>query len=417
MLATSATEKRENFFETGCLPKKNNKLLKSAAVYGPNAAGKTNFITAIIALEQLVLTSHRNQVEEKLRPIVPFKLDEFSASEPTSFEIVFLKNDKRFLYTLRVDTVKVHDECLYVWENNRKKALFERHNTVDFVFPGSTHKTEKDKAKEEVYLEQTLENILFLSQATKLKNSEVTDAYKWFLENCRKISSKHNSSGFTANRVLQDENFKKRLQKYIITADLGIDDIQVNEEELEKPPYLDEVVNLIGKHSKVSPEDLNSAFNFPAKVTETRTIHSYVDSNNNTKLVDFELSWESEGTQKFYCLLGPIDQVLEKGYTLFIDELDVHLHPKLARKIVELFNCTETNPKNAQLICSTHNTNLLDQDLFRRDQVWFVDKNRNTKSSEVYALSEFNNIRKDLKLEKSYLQGRFGAVPLLDDWV
>lgn len=145
-------------------------------------------------------------------------------------------------------------------------------------------------------------------------------------------------------------------------------------------------------------------------------VHSIKDKNGNIVSHEFGLGQESDGTQKFFGILGPWLDALLHGYTIVIDELDMKLHTLLVKKLIEMFLDPDINKKNAQLIFTTHDTNLLDSDLLRRDQIWFAEK-KEDKSTDLYSLYDFGGVRKNISIEKGYLQGKYGGIPVLKgDW-
>jgi AAA15 family ATPase/GTPase len=407
MLASSDKEKPENLAKkVAGLPKTgtSGNLSRVSVLYGANASGKSNLFKAFEFLENLVLTSHKKQLGDRIR-VKPFRLDRACLNQPSCFSITFIYEEIRYQYSVSLDENRIYDESLYHWPKSRAVLVFERTNTNTFQFPASKKQTEKDRLRAEIYEESTLENTAFLSQGAKLKHDIIINVFSWF-KNQHNYLPPDFSSPFTAHWCLKDEGFKQAIVNYLQSADISIIALDV----VEKP--LPESVERILKDM---PEEMRQELDL--KHLELTTTHQGVDKRGKTFPVKFDMDEESDGTQQFYKLVGIIHRVLRNGYTLLIDEIDLRLHTLLVQKIVELFTRDESNPNNAQLVFTTHNVELLNQDLFRRDQIWIAEKNRETSATDLFSLDEFSDfpVRKDLDLKKAYLQGRFGGIPLLDD--
>lgn len=188
--------------------------------------------------------------------------------------------------------------------------------------------------------------------------------------------------------------------------DLGIDDIQIEEFKLTDDSL-----------PKNMPDDLRTAIlkNTITDKFAVKTIHKKFDKEGKqTALEIFDIdSHESEGTKKLFSLAGPLMDTLKNGRILFIDEFDARLHPLITYEIIRLFNSNKTNPKNAQIIFATHDTNLLSNKLFRRDQIWFAEKDKGG-ATHLYSLAEYK-VRNDASFENDYIQGKYGAIPFIGD--
>lgn len=434
MLASSDDSNPDNMFNCKTLTGDTKNLLKSSAIYGANASGKSNFIIAIDFIKSLVLTSHKNQ-EGDLININQFKLDKNCESKPTSFEIIFIYENVKYCYGVKLDKEKIHEEYLYHWPNGRRAMVFERQGTDKFVFQKES-KTKKEELKQEIYLESTLDNTLFISQATKLKHPTMTQAFKWFREKLRLLFDYEDLEGFTLKSIEESSKFKDKVLKYLEFADIGIKDLKVTKKyvNFDKMPQLSNLVGVatedvnfdempllkeyLLKSKSLSEKettdiDLNEIKLFGADMI---SYHKGIDVNGNNTLIPFNIADESAGTQKYIHLIGPIIDSLENGYTVFIDELDLHLHPNILKELVKIMHNPEVNKNNAQFIFTTHCTNLLDLELFRRDQIWFTDKNNETGITDLISLADYSP-RKDLNIQKGYLEGRFGAVPFLNEGI
>jgi len=397
MVSTKDNSFENNLIKTEVL--KGESLVKSAILYGANASGKTNILLALRELRRLVMNSHENQKGGSIL-FYPFKLDNLYLEKPTKFSVTFIKKGVKFVYGLSFNGEKVITEHLYTYPNNYKKIIFERNNTNEYKFV-------VDEKKQNFISERTLPNVLYLSKATQENIAIVSQAFDWFKDNLRIIESTDHPglSEYTA-MMLKEDNTKKLILKAIYEADVGIDDISMTMKKLNVdkmfkgvPPKVKELLIEITK-------DENNSGSKNIERPEIKTIH---------KSVPFNLGEESDGTRRIFSLIGPWIDALEKGRVLVVDEVDTKLHPKLNEFLIKLFHDKTQNKKNAQLIITTHNTNLLDiQDIFRRDQIWFTEKNNKTGATDLYSLIEYSP-RKDKNIERGYLAGKYGAIPYIKD--
>lgn len=383
---------------------KSKKALKTAVIYGANASGKTNIIKAFNFVSRFINNSHEMQQGRKINRI-PFKLDRAFKDEPSEFQIIFKHKGTKYLYGFEVTEEEVINEYLYYYPNKRQSLIFERKNVDDYKFTiDSTIQTEiKNKFHSK--------NKLFLSTESLWEYEKAKVPFEW-LSNFLNIAIDHDDlEGYTADLMITDELIKHRIKKYIKAADLGINDINIIKEESSKL-LSNDLFNLLKEDAKQSLLDKLE----DGDIFNINTSHHGIDENGNDINVQFNFGEESEGTKKFFGLLGPWIDVLSNGSTLIVDELDIRLHTKLTRVLVDMFNDSKINTKNAQLIFSTHDTNLLDQDIFRRDQIWFTEK-KEDHSTDLYSLQDFGGVRKDKSIEKGYLQGKYGAIPMfIGDW-
>ncbi|MGP8331245.1 MAG: AAA family ATPase [Methanosarcinaceae archaeon] len=373
-----------------------NDNLCSAAIYGANASGKTNVLLAFNFLKELVMTSHKNQKGDKIE-VSPFKLDKNCVSKPSRFEVVFIKNNIKYIYGVSVTSEKVVDEYLYYYPKGREATIFKRSDTYSFTI---------DKNKQTFLSERILDNVLYLSGATQLNYDKTSDAFDWFKDTLQVIGPTDNPGlqDFTIGMLNKDESTKALILKALSEADLGIDDIAASIKNL-----------LIDELPSDFPEELKPlAVSGKIKKVHITSIHKVMDGKGNEQQVPFEFKDESEGTQRMFSLIGPWINTLINGHVLIVDELDTKLHHKLVVFLVKLFSDPTQNKNNAQLIFTTHNVNLLDQDIFRRDQIWFTEKNPDFGSTDLYSLVEFSP-RKDKNIQKGYLAGRYGALPFIKD--
>lgn len=400
MLATPLRDDPEldarNIFQEGKLS-----LLRSAAIYGANASGKSNLVRALMTMRRLVLNSATKiQAGEKL-PIERFRLDVSMRQKPAHFQIVFLLNGKRYRYGFEADEERVHSEWLY-HAAQRETRLFVREGQVFDV--STSFKREAPASVQE----KTRSNALFLSVLAQFNGDIATKILDWFRLQLRAISGLDDEAyaGYTLERLATEENFRQRAREVIRLADTGILDLSVKALPPDHPDLPDKVRDML---KAIAKRENKPESEFTIQNIEVQ--HPLFDGEQQIGQAILDIEEESEGTQKFLALLGPMFDILENGWTIFIDELEARLHPLLTREIARLFNAPETNPHNAQLIFATHDAGLLGECLLRRDQVWFTQKNRYG-ATELYSLAEMKE-RKDASYLKNYLAGRYGGIPLL----
>ncbi|MCK4258721.1 MAG: ATP-binding protein [Halanaerobiales bacterium] len=368
---------------------KDEKILKSAIIFGANASGKTNLLKSLQFIVKFIRNSHKRQKGD-LTGVIPFKMSKDCLSKPSSFEITFAYENIKYTYSFKANKDVILEESLYYYPNDIKSLVFDRKNIKNFTF-GLDHE------EQNILSSRTLENILYLSSSTQWNYEKTSRAFEWFIRKIEVFIDHDQASWreYTAEKISEKSKFYHIVRKILSKADVGITDIISTVIDCEKD---DNLLNYF--------ED--------KKNIQITTFHNVGDGNNLNK-IKFDFNEESEGTKKLFDLLGPIIDILENGKTLVIDELDLHLHSQLVRSLIELFHTPETNPHNAQLIFSTHNSNLLNLNIFRRDQIWFTEKNPNIGATELYSLGDFDYVENE-NIEKGYLAGRFGAIPVLEDF-
>nr|WP_314836796.1 ATP-binding protein [uncultured Flavobacterium sp.] len=384
--------------------KYNLRVLKSAVIYGANASGKSKFIEALMFMRSFTITSSKESQKGDEISVEPFKLNSESEKEPSEFEVLFDFKNVMYRYGFEVDKNKIISEWLYHKPKTKEVELFYR-DFQDFEIHSRSFKKGALGVKEGLIRD----NALLLSLAAQLNDSIAIEIIQWF-KNLKTISglSEVGYQGYTVSKTNNPEH-KEKILKLLKAADLGIQDIKLEMLDIEKLPK-DMPKEMREKILKETKED-NAQF-----VSDILTSHKKYDITKKfIQNVNFSLDDdESSGTKKFFALTGPILDVIENGYTLVIDELDSKLHPNLVCKIVSLFNSKELNPNNAQLIFNTHDTNLLDSGLFRRDQIWFTEKDKYGEG-RLYSLADFKSedVRKKEPFEDNYIRGKYGAVPFL----
>lgn len=363
------------------------RILKGAAVFGSNAAGKSNIFKALTAAILMVRYSNTRQVGEPLVQMVPFAFDEESAKQPCSFEFVFMTNRKKYVYGFSATSKKITNEYLYVYNSSRATTIFERDENNEYRFTSTT----AAKRLKPITAHNT-DNKLFLATATAWNYEGTLDALMWFTNGINTYSPDYQQMlNFTGPMFEQDKDASLRsfTKGLLHEADINIADYNIESREMPIS----------------SPQP---GVNFISKEYTITTLHKVEDG----KTYSLNLRDESNGTINLFFFAPIIMRAFETGETLCIDEFDESLHPLLVQYLVSLFNNPEINKNNAQLIISTHTSGLLNLKHLRRDQIYFVEKDNCTGCSTLYSLDDFSpRIREDI--QKAYLLGRYGSIPNL----
>lgn len=389
---------------------KNFKVLKSAVIYGSNASGKSNFLNAIGFMKSVVLNSFKDAISEESSGKIAlnkFLLSTETDDKSSYFEVVFSCEDRKYRYGFEISEDIIESEWLY-YTDSRETPLFTR--------DGQKFDINKSSFNEGLGLEKrTRENVLFLSLVAQLNGDLANKIIGWF-KNLNLISGIHDRSykRYTIDRLKSDKNFLKWLSDFInfleitklSTEEEEVEDIDL--ETLKKKEKDEEIINFFSSLQKIQSKQ--------PRRDRIITWHRKFDKNN--LLVDsvpfsFD-SDESEGTKKLIYLLGPWYDSLKSGKILVVDELDSRLHSKLTLKLVEYFHRHNTN--KAQLIFAVHDTSILNKDVFRRDQIWFIDKDQ-FGVSNFYSLADFSSekVRNKSAFDKNYLDGKYGAIPSINE--
>ena len=380
------------------------RLLKSAVIYGANASGKSKLLDAFAFMRKYVINSSKESQKGDKIDVDPFRLNSETEKESSEFEIIFVYKKVLYRYGFEVTKKRVISEWLFYKPKTKEIELFYRDNN-NF----DTHSRSFSKGKTIIKEGLVRDNALLLSVAAQFNDTTSINVVDWF-KRLKTLSGLNESDyqSYTMSKT-EDPIHKAKILNLLKAADLGIKDINLQKLDVDKLP------KDLPKHLK--EKILKEVHKENAQyVSDVLTIHKKYDSNGNSiNNVSFSLDDdESSGTRKFFALTGPILDVIENGYTLVIDELDSKLHPNLLCSIVSLFNSKELNTKNAQLIFNTHDTNLLSTGLFRRDQIWFTDKNKYGEA-KLYSLADFKSdeVKKNEPFEENYIRGKYGAVPFL----
>ena len=363
-----------------------HRILKIAAVFGANAAGKSNIFKALTAAILMVRLSNNRQLGEPLSMAVPFAFDDESGKEPCSFEFVFIAAGRKYVYGFSATVEKIINEYLYVYNSSRATTIFERDgNEYRFTSSSVAKKLKPITA-------HNTENKLFLATATAWNYEGTRDALMWFMNGINTYSPDYQQMLNVTGPLFEqdkDDSLQTFTNNVLHEADINISDYQIESREL--PPLTPQPgVNVVGKEYTIT------------------TSHRV----EGGKTYSLNLRDESNGTINLFFFAPIIKKAFETGETLCIDEFDESLHPLLVQYLVGLFNNPEINRQNAQLIVSTHTSGLLNLKHLRRDQIYFVEKNNQTGCSTLYSLDEFSpRTREDI--QRAYLLGRYGSIPNL----
>lgn len=379
------------------------KLLRSSVIYGANSSGKSNLIKALSCMRNLILSSVKLNDNEEL-DFTPFLLSDCE-EEPTSFEIIFLLNNKKVRYGLEYNLEGIVKEWLYTQQGS-KKEIIKFIRTIDGI--GVTKDFKEGEGKEI----STNDNRLFISLVAQLGGGFSKAIIEW-IRSYNVISGLDHEdyNNYTLRMLHRKIKGCEESLSLFKKLQLGFSDVITKESEYDVNDFPTELSDDL--KSKILKDSKGKTH------ISMKTIHnSYDEYGSVTGKVNFSVNEnESEGTRKIIDLSGPIFDTLILGTMLIIDELDAKLHPLITIQIIKLFNSPETNPNNAQLLFVTHDTNLLKSELFRRDQIWFTEKD-NVEQTDLYNLIEFkmpdgSKVRSDGNLERNYIRGRYGAIPFI----
>jgi len=362
-------------------------LTLSAVIYGANASGKSNLLDALMYMKFHIQTSMAMGAGAKV-PVEPFRLSTVTENEPTEFEISFVAKNKLFRYGFSATRDKVIEEWLYEKElkpKAKEKELFYRENETLKYHP-SLYKIGKLISDQKL----AKDTVLILTLGYQLNDELSKDIMDWFVTvSCLHGHREEGYSYFSAEQTTKQTALSGAIADFMKYADTGIT-------TLSSAIVLDKQ-EILSHHTQF---DQNGK-----------------EAGEKTFIMSEQ---ESAGTKKFYHLIGPILHTLKEGLILTIDELDAQLHPNLLALLVRMFQDRNINRKGAQLIFTAHNTNLLNEKLFRRDQVWLTDKDRFGVTS-LYAITDFktdkgNKARNKEAIGQNYINGKYGGVPFLGDF-
>lgn len=387
-----------NYFKAG-----DRTMLSTSVIYGANASGKSGFLKAFQALEFLVLNSSNFQLDKELGPYEPFLLDIDNQDKPVRFEIDFISEGTHYEYAIAYNRKAVDFEELNTFNGNYKSLLFSRQKGKDIRFGDSYRGAKKTIER------MTLPNQLFLSKAVDNNVEMLLDAYRFFSSKLRIYPileglAEEDLKRLYARRLAEDGDsaFSRKFNALICALDTGISEVaavETDEEMFRFPPNI--------------PDDVKKTFLDRYKY-DIKAYHKVFKEGKLVSQRAFDVEEESAGTKNLFALGGIIIEALEQGHVLVVDELEKNLHPDITRFLIGLFHRADINRHNAQLIFATHDVSQLSHDVFRRDQVWFVEKDE-FGASTMFRCSDIEGVRADTPLDKWYMAGRLGATPIIQD--
>ena len=392
------------------------RVLRTAAIFGANAAGKSNLFKAIGAAILLIRTSNMRQVGEPLIPVVPFLLSEQTKDAPSAFEFVFLAEGTKYVYGFSATRQRIVTEYLYRYNtahSTRPATIFERdvREKEEYHFTNAMYRKELSPI-----VARNTANKLFLATATAWNSKTTAVPFAWF----QKIDTSRLSQDGDYNMMLpkivpllqadDDHSLKEFICQMLHKADINIQDYSFESKDMSGAEFLQQLPSQL---AEMLPPNIKQSRHTSVDFKFLHHVDG-IDSRQGDNTFTLSLQDESDGTVNLFMMSPILKQAFEEGRILCIDEFDSSLHPLLVLYLVGLFHNPEVNKKNAQLILSSHTTELLSSRVMRSDQIYFVEKDRSTGASELYSLDEFiPGASKDIR--KAYLLGRYGAVPRIND--
>lgn len=404
MAATSGSE----LLESNIIRSLDNKLnlVRTAAIYGPNASGKTNLIKALEAMQIIILTSSKKQLGDLLE-VTPYLFSQETQKSPSEFSISFIVQNIRYQYGFIATKEQVLEEWLFAYPKGRPQEWINRKYVID-AQKYEWGNMDKLVGPKQIWQEATRPNALFLPTAVQLNNKQLQPIFDWFRLILRTVSG-NLSNNFTF-RQCDDNNLKQEIIHFLQAADFNINDLEVKSEQIELNDFLG---NLFPDQSsiKITTDAVTNSKEKPdIWKPDIKTTHIGEDGDK----YKLDMRDESTGTQKYFAYSGPWLDVLKKGYILVVDELNNNLHPDLVKFMIQMFQNNNLNRKNAQLIFTTHETSVLNQEIFRRDQIWFTEKDEYN-ATKLFPLSDFSPRKNAENFGRNYLNGRYGALPYIQN--
>ena len=384
---------KDTSHEENLIAYKKEQILPTAAIYGANAAGKSNLFKALTSAILFVRNSSAMQINARIN-VVPFLLDKNSRTQKRRFDFTYVHKGIKYEYGFVTDEFKVYEEYLYEYKSAKASMIFERYDVNKYNYTKTLSGTLKP------YEEKNTDNKLFLATATAWNCKETLNAFMWFAEGIDTYT--HDSIEAVMVKELDgcdQDKIKEFAMDLLKQADFNISDYDFSVK--------------IGDVSKMHlPPGITLEDNAEFKRIKEWKLDMFHEVEEDGAIVKYPLPFnnESNGTKTFFAYSPFIYRALKEGKTVVVDEIDNGLHPMLVKYIVDIFNDPVINKNGAQLIFNTHDITFLDLDVLRRDQIYFVEKDNSTGISELYSLSEFS-ARKTEKVQKGYMQGRYGAVP------
>ena len=378
----------------------NLELLKTATIYGANASGKSSLLRAFTTAILMVRNSSLIPFGKKWNAITPFLLDDESINKPTEFRFLFISNDIKYEYFFSTDSVKIYEEYLKAYYSQKPTTIFSRTkiNRYEFYTP--------DENKLRSLESKNTDNKLFLSTTTTWNYDKTKDAFLWFMNSIDTYDSFDQMSDaalldYSSNK----DGLKDFTLKLLQEADIFIKDMHVAYEEKEMDNNMIDMLIPPFARTEEKPKMTNIKIELD---------HEVFDNNKKSHVYKLNFGDESSGTKILFALAPVLKYAFDTHRVIIVDELEKSLHPSLVEFIIKIFNNKDVNKSNSQLIFTTHATNLLNLDILRRDQIWFTEKDPKNGVSDLYPLDSFS-VRKGENIQKGYINGRYGAIPFIND--
>ena len=388
------------------------KMLPALAIYGKNGGGKSNVIRAFWLAVQFIKNAQRTQHESAEIPVVPFILDDDSRDLPTEFSFNYVFNDIQYIYGFSATKKTIISEYLYHTPKGQKALVFSRNN--------QSFKYTTEVSKRKLIEKMVAPNQLFFSIASAANDTDCINAMRWFRE-CVFFSRDYSDIPAQLLEFSEDKKMLESITDYAKAADLGIVDMQFkfNSEIIETGSPLPErlpegLKEALSKYIKSLSETSNgAAVKLHLGEVSATANHQGINKKNENSLYPLDISDESDGTRKLMSLAPAVESALRTGGILLVDEIEKELHPKLVNFLISKFQSKKTNTNGAQIIFTTHSTELMNLELLRKDQICFADKRNSDGVSELYSISDFAT-RTTENIRKGYLVGKYGAIPDVD---
>lgn len=408
--AASLHDQAENLLQFG-----KGRFLPAVAIYGKNGGGKSNIIRALWLSVQFIRNAQKTQIENAIVPVTPFALNDYSCAEPTGFEFGYVQDDIKYVYGFSATQQEIIDEYLRCWPKGREKVIFSRQKQ-SFSFP-----KDNEQKRKKLISEAVGPNQLFFAISCTMNYKPCIDAMRWFREKIL-FSRDYTDINRSLVEYSEDNSMLQAIVSAAKAADLGIQDIRfeldnqvIDLDDLEKYPSqirgMVQALNML--RASLRQNENEAEIQLSAGKLKSTTIHSGIDRNGNSASYNLTLSDESDGTRRLMALAPAIEKTLSNGGLFVVDELEREMHLILIEHVINRYQQKTNNVSGAQIIFTTHQTALLNQETLRRDQIYFVDKDPEDGASSLYSLADFN-VRNDTNIQKAYLLGKFGAIPSIE---
>lgn len=397
-------------YKSCLIPFRNKRLLPAAAIYGKNGGGKSNVIRAFWLAVQFIRNAQRTQHENAPIPVQPFLLNDTSRDEPTLFEFIYTIADVKYVYGFSATKKEIFKEYLYYAPKGQLSMVFERDHQ-NFTFRDNA-----EKKRRQLISEAVGSNQLYFAIACTMNESACQKAMSWFRES---IFFSRDYTDIPSQLIEYSEkpDMLAAIKKYAENADVGIQDMnfEFRNEEIKDASNTGDIpsgiVAALTQFAKALSDISNtSEIKLQRSEVNATSYHNGLKSDGSEALFELQLADESDGTRKLMALAPAMERALECGGLLLVDELEKEMHPLMVEMIVSKFQSQSSNPNHAQIIFTTHDAELLNMNLLRKDQLYFADKSKKDGASELYSISELQTPTNE-NIRKGYLLGKYGGTP------